>query len=150
MSAASFTPMLFILKFAFVLISLLVGSVVARNGCRQCEGELSIRFKEYMTHEETEKYILTSLNSCATNNEFQITGYRNPFENCNMESNPLRCQLFTFNIKAWRYCNNGGTVSWSKNKVCIFGSNICAIAVDLNMKCTRSVECHGTCDGLLC
>lgn len=142
--------MISILRILLAVTSLLVSSVVARNSCRQCEGELSIRFKEYMTHDEAAKYILTSLNSCATNNEFQITGYRNPFDYCNMESNPLRCQLFTFNIKAWRYCNNGGTVSWSKGRVCIFGSNICTAAVDLNMKCTKSVDCHGTCDGIQC
>lgn len=148
-------------KTVLILLSILAGLSVARNGCRQCIGYQKIFFGNYVTYEQALGFFRSSIGACATGNQYIIDSVQKdecmlPCLDVVQEPNITFCRNFkeevcryyTFNIKVWRYCGNGGKALLSKGYHHI--DNVYASADDLNMTCYRSVDCVGTCTPSQC
>lgn len=153
--------MLHELKSALILITVLVGLVAGRNGCRQCLGMQRVIFDHHISEQQATDFFRKSLGECATGNDYQITAVLSnwcqyPCLEQIKESNRTLCKTFGttvcttwgFQIKVWRFCGNGSRAIWSKGRHCIDG--LCATNDDLGLSCTQSVECRGTCHCNLC
>lgn len=118
--------------------------VTARNSCRQCYGKLSITFSKYVSLGVAEAYVKPALNGCATGDQFETTTVVHEGV-CMSYATYVACQKWTFTLRVWRYCGNGGKALKSRSTVCLEG-NFCASASDLDMSCSKSVNCAAKCD----
>lgn len=125
---------------------LVVGDVLAHNGCRQCTGEQLITFKDYVTLNEVRMYLKGTLNECATGGQYEIDDAFSIY--CLEGGSEYTCKDWNIGLKVWRYCGNGSKVRLRQNNLCI--ANICVELDNLILDCTKSVECHGKCDCRQC
>lgn len=138
--------MLQIFRLAFVCLSLIFGTAVARNGCRQCTGSIKLNFKNYVSLYELSTYLDGSLGRCATGKQYDRTLIAE--YGCMTANYEVICKNWNIGLKVWRYCGNGGKVSLRQDNVCV--GNICVSLDQLELKCSKSVDCKETCDCDLC
>lgn len=132
LSKPTIPTMLHILRVVLAFLSLYAGVTSARYGCRQCKGIQTITFATAINKDQATLFMRSSLGECATgNNEYLILSVA-------QEGN-----TWTFGLKIWRYCGNGGSNYVDKGKHSIGG--ITATADERDLDCFYSVECHGTC-----
>lgn len=140
-----------LLKIALILTSCLAGIVESGKSCRQCTGTLRIVFSDYVSLEVAKTFIQRNLDNCVTRAAYLVDSvvavYTNEFT-CYAANKYLACTEWTYKITAWRYCGNGGSVALKRGQHCI--DRICVNQDDLNLTCTRSVECKGDCDCSKC
>lgn len=130
----------------FIMLSVLAGSAVARNGCRQCRGQRTINFKNSVSIEDATAYLKFVLSDCATANEFDILGC-SPSQ-CLDETMSALCKTYYFSLRIWRYCGNGGNIDFKQQNIC--HGNVCLNTDHLFMECTRSVDCRSKCTCSMC
>lgn len=137
--------MLSIVKIAVLVLSLFSGDVLAKNGCRQCVGWLTITFKQFMDRTDIPTYVRLALSdkNCATGGQIQV-GRMTPInDSCRRNYGIDSCYSWKINIRPWRYCGNGGSAVGSWKDRCFNG--YCAGLESLLLTCTQSVACSGTC-----
>lgn len=146
--ASSLLNMIAIVKAAFLLFSLFAGSATARNGCRQCEGIHKIIFNSFVTIKQVTPFVALRLSGCATGDQYTVDGFARKAEDCILNETEAKCMIWYVTVTTWRYCGNGGYVHKIRANTCI--NSVCAFSDYLNMKCSKSVECKGTCDADEC
>lgn len=124
----------------FFLLSVCLA--VTPKSCRQCDGKYLVIFNSYVSEAQAREFIKTSLGGCATGNEYLLF---NPGSN---DCLGTTCKDWFFDMKAWRYCGNGGSVTLKKDNHGIGG--LMALKDYMGLTCTRSVECHGNCNCVQC
>lgn len=140
--------MFVIFKYALVFITLFTNYAVARNGCRRCNGQKVITFKDYVTLDQLNKYVDASLgDGCATGNQFAVQGRALVQGTC-LDEMPQRCKQWKVGFVAWRYCGNGGLANFTRRDKCLAG--ICAATETTTLYCDKSVDCQSTCHMNLC
>lgn len=134
--------MLHLYKAFFILLSLFTGHVVARNGCRQCNGYHRVTFVNYVDRDTAVSFFQKSIENCATGKQYTITQVFK--DNC---EDPItergRCSVWSFTTRIWRYCGNGSSATLKKNGSCM--NNVCVASESHTMECSHSVDCVGTC-----
>lgn len=135
-----------ILLVAVLIFSTIVGSVTARNGCRQCTGILTYNLTGYITEKQARDELVNSLGTCGTGHQYIITSVKS--DGC-LTSDLNRCRKWDFGLTIYRYCGNGGGVNRGRNVICD-GSPRCFYGEYLQLICTHSVECVGKCDCTEC
>lgn len=134
---------------------------VGHNSCRQCSGLSTIVFEQQQDEDFARNFFNTNFELCATGKDYQyeITAVSGCDKECNVYTTdnnktycltyfPRTCLKWTFSVKVWRYCGNGGAVNLRKGRHCSQGG--CAVSDDLNLTCNRSVQCRGDCKCNLC
>lgn len=141
-----FSEMRHLLRVALLSLLLLAGQTLARNGCRRCQGTLTITFKEFVTSDEVREYVAGTIGTCATGKQYDIVrGFQKNCVTANFESS---CKTFILDVKVWRYCGNGAHVLLKQNNVCV--GQICMDSEALSLNCDKSVDCADTCHCNLC
>lgn len=130
---------------AFALMFLIAISA-ARNGCRRCAGDYHLWFDKFVTEAVAMEYLGRRLNGCATGDQYQITGLQSTV--CTANIHIRQCMSWYFDVEVYRYCGNGGLVIRGLKWTC-FETN-CFYGDYLRLRCTKSVECAGTCDCTEC
>lgn len=132
-------------KLAIVFLSLYAGHAAAKNSCRQCTGTSELGFTSFVTADQVKSYLGATLGKCATGGEYDLIPWNK--SSCS-PTNANSCKIWLVDHQIWRYCGNGGEVK-------LYRSNISAAGVTadydkFDLLCTKSVECHGTCDCAAC
>lgn len=153
--------MLFDYQAILITFHFFAGHAMGLNGCRQCTGTKIIIFNNPVSEDQAMEFFKTSLGNCATGDDYDA--YRGVAEGCQLpcvrpvvgprttscaQFGPVRCPKWTFTLKMWRYCGNGGSVTLNKSDHCSAG--VCAISDNLRLVCTRSVRCLGDCNCAEC
>lgn len=128
-----------ILKAVIILVSVFTSQALCGKSCRQCFGTYEITNAGRIDQETARKFAHATLSICATGEEFEL-GAPVPSQ-CTTED-VRKCSVWQFPVKAWRYCGNGGSVTFNQPIRCVDGT--CASS-SLDMKCHTSVVCHGGC-----
>lgn len=128
-----------------LVVSILVGNVVARNGCRQCTGAYRLVFDTYVTECEARDYLEKQLSGCATGGQYEVTGIR---VGVCTQTTEITCRSWDFDLKVFRYCGNGPTVIRTKKWMCATG--YCFYGEHLKLQCTKSVDCASKCECVEC
>lgn len=155
--------MFLFLKAILLLVIFLASRVKSRNGCRQCIGRQFLRFDNFKTQEHAIESFKVSIGQCATGNEYEfevinLFDCRQPcLTSITLPSGEVKCQTYTgikeckawtYGIKVWRYCGNGGIVNFSKGRQCLDYRRVARD--DTILSCDKSVDCHGQCDCKQC
>lgn len=140
------------------LLHISVGLAASHNSCRQCMGNQAITFKTRVSQDSATSFFKASLGSCATGNDYyvQLVEPSDCLIPCVVEAidnNKRRycqkfgekvCLTYKFNIRVWRYCGNGGSVTLNKGAHCSI-QGFCVASDSLSLSCNRSVQCRGDC-----
>lgn len=140
-----------------ILIPFFAGLALCARSCRQCTGSQTISFDNYITGPQAEAFFKASIGNCATGADFEIQSTLSsvcqtscavkqvdPNRTICVTQGPQVCKVWTFDVKAWRYCGNGRSVKLNKGRHCI--GSLCAASDNLDLNCVRSVHCRGDCD----
>lgn len=157
MAVHSYQLMITFTKLLVVLTTLLAVRA-GKNSCRQCVGSQSLLFNAYTHPIDALNLFESSLGSCATGKDYEVTSVVEdnctepcldpvPYRECRNRA-PKVCKKYTFNLKVWRYCGNGGSVSLRKTNHCSAG--VCSASDYLSLTCYQSVECRGDCNCAQC
>lgn len=133
--------MLNIFNVAVLLISLLAGQSLARNGCRVCAGEHQLTFSAPVAQDLAISFARNSASGCATGGDYQVGTVDGG--NCVTIAGRQSCKQWLIEVVVGSYCGNGGLVTLSRPSHC--SNNVCSIADTLTMGCERSVACKGNC-----
>lgn len=149
-----------IIKILLAFLSIFASLVAANNSCRQCSGYQHITFNNKVTEQQALSFFRSSLGSCATGNDYYLekvqssncyyppaTQYVGGKTDYTVYTAPT-CLDWTFTVKIWRYCGNGGKVTLRRTQNCISG--VCASINNLELVCYKSVQCRGTCNCAEC
>lgn len=112
--------------------------VLARNGCRQCIGFQRITFPDFTDVLTATNFFRSSLGGCATGNQYDLLVSAG--NDCDSSGN---CKNWEFKVQIWRYCSNGGDVSYPKGHHCI--DKVCSLYDTLSLSCVKSVKCYSKC-----
>lgn len=130
------------------MLMLLFPNAMARNGCRQCNAMMTLETKQQIMQTQAEAMAKASIGSCATGGEYQIIGYSSRLSVCSINAEYALCYEWKIHLKIWRYCGNGSLLDFTKMDFC--SSGVCALKVNLYMKCNRSVDCASKCNIAQC
>lgn len=144
-----------------ILIPFFAGLVLSGKSCRQCTGSQTLSFDNYISESQAVAFFKASIGNCATGGDFEIqstlssiceisciTEQVEPKTTFCVNRGPQVCKVWTFGVKAWRYCGNGRAVKLNKGKHCI--GHLCAASDNLDLNCVQSVNCRGDCDCKKC
>lgn len=135
-----------IYKLAFLLVSLLASCAAAARSCRQCSGTLTIEFPRPVLRGVANIFVPSPLKGCATGGQYRVDNAHG--ENCVALADPTPCTKWVFDITAWRYCGNGGSVNKNGIPDCVDG--LCPVSSVISMGCRKSVTCAAKCDSNTC
>lgn len=127
-----------IFKLASLLVSvaLCLASFSDPKSCRRCSGTYEIVLERAVSKIEAKNYVIGTLKACATGSEMDLGEPTTP--GCSLGI----CASWSWPITTWRWCGNGGLVSFNQARACT--TSICG-ATHLKTSCNKSVVCHTTC-----
>lgn len=135
--------MLHIFKLAFILaFAAFCFASIQPKSCRRCSGAYDTKLNRASLYDDAKKFVMATLNVCATGGEIAL-GVPTKL-GCNAAS---LCTNWSWPITTWRWCGNGGKVSFDRPETC--NGTLCG-AANLQTTCNKSVVCHSECRCIDC